>query len=229
MSDTMIDEFQGFLDQQEHDFYFRTHKKRYFETYKLVEPYLAGCSEVVELGGVSPITRFLKDRRHMRVTEIVSDLRQPWAVNAEKFDAVFSLEVLEHLHDRLPPEFKLMEFIRFSGTGAQMMFTETFRVLKAGAFLFLTTPNANSIDVVANVISGKHPFLYKPHVREYTPADVEEMATAAGFAVELVTTFPAWRNYPPKILNQIFTAVRSIEFDFKYPWNDALFVFRKPK
>jgi SAM-dependent methyltransferase len=118
--------------------------------------------------------------------------------------------VLEHIHDRVPPGCALEELIVFSGSGARNHFREAHRVLRPGGRLLLTTPNANSVDTIANVLAGRHPFLYQPHVREYTRQDVIGMAVAAAFEVELADTYFAWQLYSDDFRGQIAVAAAGL-------------------
>jgi len=102
------------------------------------------------------------------------------------FDLVLCCEVLEHLlHD---PIYMLLE-IR--------------RVLVDGGRLILTTPNVVSFTAVARVLHAReNPQLFSmytdprkpageteiPHVREYTPAELEEVLRGAGFDIEYLFT-----------------------------------------
>jgi SAM-dependent methyltransferase len=102
------------------------------------------------------------------------------------FDAVLACEIFEHfLHDPM-----------------HMLF-ECRRVLAPGGALILTTPNVASYTAVARILEmSGNPQLYSlyaypraphareevGHVREYTPAELEEAVRSAGFAVEYLFT-----------------------------------------
>ena len=102
------------------------------------------------------------------------------------FDLVLCCEMIEHLlHDPM------------------RMMLEIRRVLADGGRLILTTPNVVSFTAVARVLHAReNPQLFSmytdprkpsgetevPHVREYTPAELEEVLRSAGFAVEYLFT-----------------------------------------
>jgi len=105
-----------------------------------------------------------------------------------RFDAVLACEIFEHfLHDPMH------------------MLLECRRVLVDGGTLVLTTPNVASCTAVARALeSSGNPQLYSkyayplgeyadteiPHVREYTPQELEEALRAAGFEIEYLFTEP---------------------------------------
>ena len=104
----------------------------------------------------------------------------------ETFDLVLACEMFEHmLHDPMH------------------MLVETNRVLCDGGAMILTTPNVASFTGVARVLEQSgNPQLYSkypdprgefseteiPHVREYTPQELGEAVTCAGFEVESLFT-----------------------------------------
>ena len=98
------------------------------------------------------------------------------------FAVVLCCEMIEHL--LLDPMHMLLE-IR--------------RVLKPGGKLILTTPNCASLTSLACALHGRHnPQIYacysrnptdgRPHVREYTAYELQQLLIAGGFAVESLFT-----------------------------------------
>ena len=103
-----------------------------------------------------------------------------------RFDTVLACEIFEHfLHDPMH------------------MLIECRRVLADGGSLVLTTPNVASYTAVARVLeSSGNPQLYSkfpnplgefadteiPHVREYTPQELEQALGCAGFEVDHLFT-----------------------------------------
>ncbi|MBV6464872.1 MAG: hypothetical protein PGMFKBFP_00137 [Anaerolineales bacterium] len=98
------------------------------------------------------------------------------------FDAVLCCELIEHLlHDPMH------------------LLLECHRILQDGGMLLLTTPNIVSLTSVAAVLHGwRHPQTHSrypapgntdlPHVREYTPRELQDALLAAGFTVEALFT-----------------------------------------
>jgi SAM-dependent methyltransferase len=226
MSDTQS-EFQNFLSQQDQGEYLTIHTKRYIETYSRIEQTIADGSSVVELGSESVISSFLRSRRGCMVETISSDLRFPYAFPGDAVDVVLSLEVVEHLNDSHNMGSSIEEIAMFSMTGAKCMFGEAFRILKTGGKLIMTTPNANSLDVIGNVINNRHPFQYPPHVREYTIADILQLGAAAGFACDYVSTFFAWNSMPDVSRAHIMKIIQEAGADTANRGDDSLFIFAK--
>lgn len=112
--------------------------------------------------------------------------RDRFPYDDESFDLVLCCEMFEHmLHD---PMYLLVEMNR---------------VLSDGGAMVLTTPNVASYTGVARVLEqSANPQLYSkypdprgefseteiPHVREYTPQELGEAVTCAGFEVEALFT-----------------------------------------
>ena len=104
----------------------------------------------------------------------------------EAFDTVLACEIFEHfVHDPMH------------------MLVECRRILVDGGTIVLTTPNVTSWTAVARVLhQNGNPQLYSKyanprgpyadqeigHVREYTPGELEEALTLAGFAVDYLFT-----------------------------------------
>jgi GT2 family glycosyltransferase/glycosyltransferase involved in cell wall biosynthesis/2-polyprenyl-3-methyl-5-hydroxy-6-metoxy-1,4-benzoquinol methylase len=107
--------------------------------------------------------------------------RQPWPYRDGEFDAVLCCEILEHLH-----------------TDPMGLIAEINRILKPGGILLLTTPNLASAHAVQETMCGGSPYAYgkfelggKPtdrHNREYTAAEVGQMALAGGFGIATLRT-----------------------------------------
>ena len=100
------------------------------------------------------------------------------------FDCVLACEIIEHL--RRDPMHMLFE-IR--------------RVLVDGGTLILTTPNCSSLGSVTRALHGhQNPQIFAcyphpnkgggdgPHIREYTPFELNQTLKAAGFRVEVMFT-----------------------------------------
>ena len=98
------------------------------------------------------------------------------------FSLVLCCEVLEHLvRDPM-----------------HMMF-EIHRILSSGGTLLLTTPNCAGLTCLANLLEGRdNPQVYSrysrskpgdpPHVREYSPYEIEALMTASGFETRQLLT-----------------------------------------
>lgn len=227
-TDPGIGELEPWLAQQPASEFLTTHARRYLETWKRAAPALMPAFEVIELGEPSALGRFLEQRRGVELLPVGGDLRYPYAVLDETADAVLALEVLQHLHDAHTPTSTPGELWTFLQSGATNLLRESFRILRPGGSLVLTTPNLTSLESIGHLLRRRHAFNYPPHVREYAPADVIAMAEAAGFVLEAAETFSAW--YPPPDIDRAALAegLRALGFDMTDREDDAYFLFRKP-
>jgi SAM-dependent methyltransferase len=223
------DAFRRYLGTLPDDQYMRDHLVRFVETWVRLEPYILGERVFLELGPLSPVGLFLRDSLGKDVSSYEKDLRYPYELGDATADVILSLEVVEHLNDAHSPTSSIGEIAAFTMSGARRMFSESRRILRAGGLLFLTTPNAMSLDAVGNVLNKRHPFHYPPHVREYAVADVVMLASEAGFARETRSTFFAWEPWPDVDRRRLSEAFEAMGFDMSDRGNDAFYGFRKPR
>lgn len=145
---------------------------------------LGDAARVLEMGGESIVTRVLRTAfKRVELISFAGDLRHRWPLEDDSVDAIVSMEVIEHLAD-------VGEGIQhsFEGTGTRRCLAEAFRVLKPGAPMFVSTPNAGSISIVLRALQGRAPWAYEPHVREYVPFSVLSSLQQTGFLVERWST-----------------------------------------
>lgn len=83
------------------------------------------------------------------------------------FDIIIATEVIEHLPN------------------AQKMVRESFRVLKPGGKLLISSPNRDSLHLKVNRMLGHPDFKCSiDHVKEYTFSEMVNMLTSEGFAIQ---------------------------------------------
>lgn len=169
--------------------YERRHAKRYALSLAALKPHLTPGMEVLECGGAGKFTTEIVAELGVHVLNTHEDLRYPAMRDANTFDCVLCMEVFEHIHDRdaeMPTE--------WYGNGAKWLLAHLFDVLKPGGLLFLTTPNAASLNVLHKVLSQLPPMVYRPHVREYAPHELAGLVGDAGFKDIAVTSHDSWDN-----------------------------------
>jgi SAM-dependent methyltransferase len=95
------------------------------------------------------------------------------------FDVVYCSEVLEHLLDPVA------------------LLRESYRILRAGGFLYLTTPNYNSLS--RRLLGSNWRVIGKEHICYFTPKTLSRALVEAGFAKVKVSS----RNIDPNELRKI--------------------------
>lgn len=109
-----------------------------------------------------------------------------WPYQNDSFDLIVCMELLEHL--MVDPFW---------------VFKEANRLLKDRGVFVLTTPNVASVEGIQRTVHGYAPYtygVYSPyggygrHNREFAPKEIEQLARAAGFEIQVLET----RNVYPQ-------------------------------
>ncbi|PKN92533.1 MAG: hypothetical protein CVU44_15480 [Chloroflexi bacterium HGW-Chloroflexi-6] len=108
------------------------------------------------------------------------DLRFPWKTTASSFDMILCTELVEHLSDQVNEQSFNEGFYKL---GFMTLLGESFKALKPGGWLLITTPNAASVFHLKAVLRGDPPWFFIKHVREYTMPEVVELLKNAGFEI----------------------------------------------
>ena len=175
------------------DEYTITHKKRFARTYGLLSEFIkTGEEHILEVGDGGNFKDFIKgDHPKITIENTDSDLRYYLSKVGGQYDILLNMEVLEHIKDQNEGVIHM-----FDGGGAKVFIDECFRMLKPNGVMILTTPNAHSLDNIEKILTYQAPMLFRPHVREYTMYEVEQLVTEAGFKVERLYSADVWDNVP---------------------------------
>lgn len=171
---------------------FLIHRYRLFLSMKWLQQALserginqaAGSLEGLEMGGITIVTDLLaKNLPQVHWQNTSGDARYTWENPDASADIIVSMEVLEHLSDT-PDGIN----DGFYATGMKAALRESYRVLKPGGIMFVTTPNAASAFNLISLFAGRPSWLYVPHVREYTLFELQAALQEAGFKIQRART-----------------------------------------
>lgn len=196
------------------------HTSRYMTSLEWIDPCLIAEAHILDLGGQSAFSDALEKFHDACIkTNIVPDLRYQFPFPNDYFDLVLCMEVLEHICDRGDSRVDM-----FTGSGIKSTISETFRVLRNGGHLFLSTPNVCCYNSVWKILQGKHPFSYQPHFRELVPEDVREYIEQVGFEIERMEVLNIWDGHkvPEDIIEKIDKVSALLDCDA--PRGDCIFV-----
>lgn len=186
--------------------YFRTqpdrpepwHDERYAQTAK----YLLAVTEgrrprrVLDVGGQSAFTDLL---RHLLPWEVRTtddwDVRSPvpddlWPGT---WDLVICTEVIEHVHDLHTDDYHGRAM--WTGSGQLALMKNLRRLVTPQGRILVTTPNACGLRVLSEVMRGRPPRSFAPHVRELTAGEVADVVAAAGLRVAESGEWTVWAHH----------------------------------
>lgn len=203
------------------------HLARFVESLRLVPRGSAG-ERILELGAFYPLTAAIY--RNLGYDEVRCTDFRPATEDRPRIDRDF-LDVRQNLTLRLRPEtlnldtddlpypdgyfasVLCLETLEHLTLDPMRMMSEINRVLKTGGVLVLSTPNVVSAHAVACMLRGEHPcgsnqypksgYLSMRHNREYAPAELQLLCTAAGFEVCSLSTPDVWERTDPATIEKI--------------------------
>lgn len=200
--------------------YIETHRTRYVQSLRMMREVLRPGLRVLELGGRSVVADFVTEAYGCEVTPLTADLRYDFDLPSESFDLVLNMEVLEHLKDRDSDNADYWGRTMHTGSGMESCLRECHRTLRPGGHMFLSTPNACSALCVLHIMEGTAGFNYRPHVRELSVAEVNQLCAAAGFTTVRQQVVFAWSK---NLARASWLAPLKLE----HPGDDILAVLRK--
>jgi len=120
-----------------------------------------------------------------------TDLRYELPIPSEHYDILFNTELLEHIKDQVDSPVEM-----FNLSGFHMLLSESYRILKTGGTMLVTTPNASSLGVIYRTLMGWPPNYYYPHVREYTVHELKNFLEEHRFVIERMETLNVYDDLP---------------------------------
>lgn len=192
--------------------YDTVHSKRYKLSHEWLKSFIKPGCLVLELGGRGKFTSELEGMGAVVATTDF-DIRKPWPeeFGDTKFDVVLCMEVIEHISDPddggIPTE--------WTGKGVNNMLIEVRNRMQPDGILFLTTPNAASVTAIHHAMRLAPPSIYRPHVREYAPYELDALIRHHGFEISRRETHDVWLNaISGENYRRIITFIRSMGNDF---------------
>ncbi|MFW9822658.1 MAG: class I SAM-dependent methyltransferase [Candidatus Thorarchaeota archaeon] len=134
---------------------------------------------------IEEITEFLTKNKMLRVKEYIQgDIQERTQFESEKFDVIFALDVLEHIHD--------------SSTALD----EIFRILKTNGILFISVPIEGKIlRFIRNIVSKVKKIEVNPHWRGMIHSEKEFFNLLKEKKVRILSK----RYYPFRNLPRMFS------------------------
>jgi SAM-dependent methyltransferase len=171
--------------------YLLPHKKRIIKSLEWIAPYVREDTRLLDLGGgmFPHILKGVYPSIWGEHTE--TDLRYALPIASDSYDLLVNTELLEHIKDQAESEIE-----RFNFSGFHMLLSESYRILKSGGIMLVTTPNACSIGVLYRILMGWPPHYFIPHVREYTVHELKGFLEDHHFAIERIETLDVYDDLP---------------------------------
>jgi predicted SAM-dependent methyltransferase len=171
--------------------YLTPHKTRIVKSIEWLAPFVRENTRMLDLGGGMFPHIFTKVLPDVRGEHTNTDLRYPLEMQPEQYDIVINTELLEHLKDRVESNIE-----HFDLSGFHSLLSESYRILKTGGIMFVTTPNASSIGILYRQLMGWPPHYYYPHVREYTVHELRQFLEEHHFSIERIETLDVYDDVP---------------------------------
>lgn len=216
-----------------------THEKRWRLSVEWIKRHFnpSASSQILEVSHPSGLTDLLKQAFGVRPDSTSFDVRDPkgWSsIAASSYDLVLNTEVVEHLADWIEPEddhsFRCCEFYK---TGMANCVRGCFHALKPGGLMFLTTPNASSVELLASWIYYNSPFSWDPHIRELSFNEAVRLVTESGFQIVAAGTEDPYLHRKEVKSQEYFAQLRTLINKFGIPHDNrgetTCIVARKPE
>ncbi len=181
------------------ELYYKNQLLRYYKTLMIIEENFNSECSILDIGSypshlhkvlmmmgydtdgidIDP-TRISSSLEDCRAKTYVADIEKSgWNIDNKKYDIIFLLEVIEHLH-----------------VNPFLTFLEMERLLKKGGYLFLSTPNLFSLKNRINYVRGRYVFEHplsvyeklerhnsRGHQRIYSMEELEDILDVYGYNI----------------------------------------------
>jgi SAM-dependent methyltransferase len=154
------------------------------------------------------------------------NLRYPWKIAPGSFDLILCTELVEHLSDQHNEQSFNEGFYKL---GFLALLRESFKALKPGGILLLTTPNAASLVHLRAVLNGTPPWFFIKHVREYTLPEIIELANRVGFTIIKKRAIHCMTDMNPSEYAFLFKILLENGYPVEDRGDDLFVMARKPE
>lgn len=215
------------------DPYGRSHVRRYIETFMFLAPVLKDRKEpakIIDLGSshkthlVEMIEHFFGEQKCSTYSDDLRFEFKKELVSDAPYDIVICTEVIEHINER-------EDSYRGSFThhGMIIMLREISKIMHKNSVLVLTTPNVCGWKNVMNICHFKHPYNYKPHVRELCHTDIIELLGKSDLVVDKHQIIDVWHYVgEQKVeLDKIKAALVALGYSDKDRGDDLMYLIKK--
>jgi hypothetical protein len=169
--------------------YHDSHRRRYFQTLSVIESYLKPNMNILDAGGGGDMMQtFLSWYEESIVVEnLGGDFREDFKnLNREKYDLILSLEVVEHLSDRI--EVSKFDNASTYFTGIHSFYINCFSLLKDDGIMITTTPNVDGWSGLTRLLLFESAYMWHLHTHEYGLKELQNIVVSAGFSIVSSTT-----------------------------------------
>lgn len=207
--------------------YFTVHRARFIESWKcIVEEGFARPCRVLDIGGVGPLSGYLRDAYGASALETKTDLRRPLDLPDASADLIICTETIEHVKDQESDRIEDLESFNFSGM--KNLLRELHRICAPDGAVLLTTPNANSYITLHKWLNGEALLMDPNHVRELSVGDLRSLVEGAGFRFNSLKAIDNWSAHFGKPIDMLMQALGHLRGAGDVPRGDNIFaVLRK--
>jgi hypothetical protein len=208
--------------------YFTVHRDRFIKSWEFLNEKKAWHGgTVLDIGGIGPLSGYIRDCCTGIAVETKTDLREPLNIATGSCDLVICTETIEHIKDCESDQIEDLEWFNFSGV--DYMLRELYRVCSESGRVFITTPNANSFITLHKWVHGESLYMDPAHVREFSVNDLREHVESSGFVVEELITLNTWGRTFGRAVEGVISALAHVLEDSGVQRGDNIFALLRKK
>lgn len=209
--------------------YLKGHLKRIIESFMFLEKYLNNDQNVIDIGSYGHFTEVLSKFYNSNFNISDFELREPFPIDAKKYDVAICMEVIEHMKDKDTNDLDSIASFRYNGVFN--LLCETNRILKDDGILFLTTPNLNNYLSMLRLLNHENPYFFTPHPRELSVMELKRFLGKTGFEIIEFETKDVWFDYEGygHVINNLKNFITQNGFSNELRGDDIFIIAKKIK